>query len=78
MRAVLTYEDKGSKGICGQVIGADGAGEFCIIYTGSEMKIHESSKELLENLDNQGRLGKWFLIYDIDTYSGKTVKDVCV
>lgn len=78
MRAILTYEDTGNKRVCGQTIGADSSGEFCIIYNGDEEKIHKAAKEILDNLHNQRRLGKWLLIYDQASYSGNTVIDIDV
>ena len=34
--AVLTYHSNGSGGICGQTIGADGAGDQAVIFAGDE------------------------------------------
>ena len=34
--AVLTYHSNGSGGICGQTIGADGAGDQAVIFTGDD------------------------------------------
>ena len=78
MRAVLTYEDTGSKRIGGQTIGADGSGEFCIIYTGDEEKIHLAAKKVLADLESSHRLGKWLLVYDEEGYYGKSIVDILV
>jgi len=78
MRAILTYEDTGNKGVCGQTVGANGAGEFCIIYNGDEEKIHATAKELLQKLERDRRLGKWIMVYDQEQYGGQAVKEIDV
>ena len=76
MRAILTYENLGSKRLCGQTIGADGTGEFCIIYTGDEIKIHSAIKELLFSLEKTRQLGKYIIVWDEETYFGSPIQEI--
>ena len=64
MRAVLSYEQSGYKGICGQTVGADSSSEHCVIYTGNKEFIYEAAKELLKDLERQKRLVKYILVFD--------------
>jgi hypothetical protein len=48
--AVLTYHSNGRGGICGQVIGADGAGDQAVVFTGDDDECAAKVTEFIAKL----------------------------
>ena len=77
--AVLTYEDKGSRGICGQQVGADGSGTKAIIFEGETVDESVAAAYAyirdLESKTYPGRIIECHLVYGED-YFGQCIKKI--
>lgn len=51
---VLSYSTAGHGRACGQVIGANGAGDFCVIFTGSPDEAAETARQFVRRLEHEG------------------------
>ncbi len=77
--AVLTYEDKGSTGACGQTLGADGTGWFSVLFYGTPDDAHRAAGEYLRGLRAAGRRIKGeCVVTNEQSYSGPNVRAVVV
>ncbi len=77
---VLSYRDLGSKGIGGQQVGADGSGDYCVIFKGepidAEKAAHEYVKKYLD--PSFMRFTNITIIPMIDGYYGIPIKIIDV
>ena len=77
--AVLTYEDQGGPGACGQTIGADGCGWFSVLFYGTPDNAHRAAGEYLRTLRAAGRrIKNECVVTNEDGYSGPNVRAVAV
>lgn len=77
--AVLTYEDKGGPGACGQTLGADGRGWFSVLFYGTPDDAHRAAGEYLRTLRAAGRrIQSECVVTNEDSYSGPNVRAVVV
>lgn len=51
---ILFYESTGHNKSCGQTIGSNGSGSFCVVYYGDAEKANNDANELLNNLIKNG------------------------
>jgi len=51
---VLSYSTTGHNRPCGQTIGANGAGDFCLLITGNPQRAEVKAREYLRNLESRG------------------------
>lgn len=51
---ILYYCTKGHGRPCGQIVGSNGAGGFCRIYTGDKEAALQKARELLRDLESNG------------------------
>jgi len=77
--AVLTYEDKGGPGRCGQTIGADGRGLYSVLFYGTPDDTSRAAGEYLNSLISAGRIIKnECVVTNEDSYCGPNVRHVVV
>ena len=48
--AVLTYTDPGGHGACGNTVGADGCGDYAVLFTGSSEVAETAAREYINSL----------------------------
>ena len=51
---VLSYSTSGHNRPCGQTIGANGAGDFCLLITGDPQRAEETARQHLRNMESRG------------------------
>jgi hypothetical protein len=77
--AVLTYEDQGGTGACGQTIGADGRGWFSVLFYGTPDNAQRAAGEYLRALRASGRrIKSECVVTNEHSYSGPNVRAVVV
>jgi len=77
--AVLTYEDQGGPGACGQTIGADGRGWFSVLFYGTPDNAQRAAGEYLRALRASGRrIKSECVVTNEHSYSGPNVRAVVV
>jgi hypothetical protein len=75
---VLTYKDRGSRGVGGQQVGADGSGEYAVIFDAETSdKAAEAATEYIREIDraHPGRISEVHLVYG-EGYMGPMVKRI--
>jgi len=77
--AVLTYEDKGIRGICGQTVGADGRGTKAIIFEAETAdKAATAAYAYIREMESKcypGQISECHLVYGED-YFGMCIKKI--
>lgn len=74
---VLTYRTTGHSRPCGQTIGANGLGEYVVLFTGTPMDAELCARRYLQNLEHNGyRITEAILVTNEDAYSGKPISVV--
>ena len=76
--AVLTYKDRGYKGVGGQTVGADGSGEYAVIFDAETAeKAGEAAAKYIREIDraHPGRISEVHLVYG-EGYMGPFVKRI--
>lgn len=76
--AVLTYKDRGYRGAGGQTVGADGSGEYAVIFDAETAeKAAEAATEYIRDIDKKapGRISEVHLVYG-EGYMGPFVKRI--
>ena len=48
--AVLTYTDPGGHGACGNTVGADGCGDYAVLFMGSSEEAETAAREYINSL----------------------------
>ena len=77
--AVLVYEDQGGSGVYGQIVGADGSGQFSVLFFGSPNTAHAAARDYLRRLEASGRrITSAYVVTNEDGYSGPHVRTVVV
>jgi hypothetical protein len=74
--AVLTYKDSGHRGVGGQTVGADGSGEYAVIFDAeTSEKAAVAATEYIREIDkaHPGRISEVHLVYGAG-YMGPYVK----
>lgn len=72
---VLTYSIRGGKRPCGQTVGADGSGDYAVIYTGySNYDANQKARELLRQIEKTHILGDVILVDNIEYWSGCPIR----
>ncbi|SIT25248.1 hypothetical protein [Achromobacter sp. MFA1 R4] len=72
--AVLVYRSKGRSGVHGQTIGADGAGEFAVLYRGDEFAALVKANEEIRALEAAGHRLDFAEIIHGEGYSGPMLR----
>ena len=72
--AVLVYRSKGRSGVHGQTIGADGAGEFAVLYRGDEFAALVKANQEIRELEAAGHRLDFAAIIHGDGYSGPMLR----
>ena len=77
--AVLTYEDQGGPGACGQTIGADGRGWFSVLFYGTPDVAFKAAGEYVHALRVAGRrIKSECVVTNEGSYSGPNVRVMVV
>lgn len=71
--AVLAYTVKPSRGVCGSTIGADGSGDFAVVFLGSEEDGANAAARYVRSLEQSGKRLSNAVIMHGDIYSGRTI-----
>ncbi len=73
--AVITYYDTGTKQRCGQTMGADGSGGYCVVFLGEPEQAEEAAREYIKKIDKhaRGRIKEVHLVSALETYHGLPV-----
>jgi hypothetical protein len=75
--AVLTYRCEGSRGVSGQTMGADGAGEFAVLFEGEAYAANDAARAYLDGLRKAGyRITSATLVLREEGCSGPLVRVV--
>jgi hypothetical protein len=67
---VLSYSTAGHTKACGQVIGANGAGTFCVIFVASPEDAAEMARQHIRKLEREGHAGITALFAPNDDTAG--------
>jgi hypothetical protein len=67
---ILTYRLRACHGATGQTVGADGSGDFTIVYYGDIASAEEDAAQHLKSMD---RLIAYVLVRNESRYAGKPV-----
>ena len=51
--AVLTYTDPGGHGACGNTVGADGRGDYAVLFMGSSEVAETAAREYINSLQSR-------------------------
>lgn len=51
---ILSYSTPGHRKICGQVIGENGAGDFCVVFLGPPEQAQDAARQYIRQLEQQG------------------------
>lgn len=51
---VLSYSTAGHRRPCGQTIGANGCGDFCIVFLGDREQAETKARDYLRNMEKNG------------------------
>lgn len=71
---ILTYEIKSGEKACGQVIGADGSGEFAVVINGTAEAAGQWARDFLRKVEASGaRLGRVVFVAAEECYTGQAV-----
>lgn len=71
---VLTYNRKGRRGICGQVIGADGSGEFAYVIEGTPDEANAwATAHIRAQEENGYRFESVTIVLNEECYSGSAL-----
>jgi hypothetical protein len=74
--AVLTYSTPGHSRPCGQTSGANGAGQYAIIYYGSPEEADSKAGEHIRELERFGyKLDSVHLVLLGETFSGRSIRE---
>ena len=69
--AVLTYETDGYGGAGGQQVGADGRGEYAVIFTGNPEDAETAARDYLNKLRTSGnRIRTFTIVANYEGYYG--------
>lgn len=75
--AVLAYDTKGHPRACGQTCGADGSGEFVIIFHGTPEECNDAAYRHIRAMEANGyRFNSVINVMDGDVYSGPSIRHV--
>lgn len=76
--AILTYRNDVSGGVCGQTAGAEGGGEYAVVFIGSvldsENAAIEYTKMLLKKATKSRQICNIMIVTAIETFSGCPIK----
>lgn len=77
IQCIITYKYLGSRGICGQTVGADGKGDYAEVFISNTYEeIAEKTLERIKELQRTSRIVDLKCIYDIEGYYGSPIKIV--
>jgi len=51
---VLSYTTTGHRRVCGNTIGANGCGDFCIVFLGDREQAETKARDYLRNMEKNG------------------------
>lgn len=75
--AVLTYATTGRAGVHGMTIGADGSGEYAVLFMGNAVDAENAAREYFRRLERAGwRLMSAAIVTNEPTFCGETVRIV--
>lgn len=75
--AVLTYSTTGRAGVCGMTVGANGAGEYAVLFMGNPADAEMAAREYVRRLERAGwRLRSATIVPNEPTFGGTTVRVV--
>ena len=74
INAVITYRDNGTRRPCGQTVGADGRGDYAVLFdTETPEKADETAREYIKKLNQyeyQGRITNIVLVVAYEGFCG--------
>jgi hypothetical protein len=75
--AVLAYDTKGHNKPCGQMIGANGAGQFVVIFHGTSEQGNAAAREHIRSLERSGyRFNSCLVVDSEEGYHGPVITHV--
>ena len=77
LSAVLSYTTSGNKKACGQTVGANGAGDFCVLFFCDKDQAYKKATKLLKEMESSGhKITASIFVENDDNYAGNTIKKV--
>lgn len=76
--AVLTYTDHGCYGACGNTIGADGAGDYAVLFMGDPAASVLAAREYIAGLPAHSRVSKVCIVDAQEGYCGCPISTIVV
>lgn len=75
--AVLTYTSSGRSGVHGMTIGADGSGNFAVLFIGTSAEAENAATEYLRRLRRAGyRISAAHIVPNEQLFTGTTIRVV--
>ena len=75
--AVLTYTCQGRSGIYGATMGANGAGEWCVLFMGTPVDAENAAAEYLRRLERGGyRISAHSIVTNEPRFTGNSIRSV--
>ena len=71
--AVLTYTDPGGHGACGNTVGADGCGDYAVLFMGSSEVAETAAREYINSLQRCMRVRNICLVTAEEGWLGCTI-----
>ena len=71
--AVLTYTDPGGHGACGNTVGADGCGDYAVLFMGSSDTAVTAAREYINSLQRCIRVRNICLVTAEEGWLGCTI-----
>jgi hypothetical protein len=76
--AVLTYTDHGGYGACGNTLGADGAGDYAVLFMGEPVAAMLAARKYISEKSNRARVTNVCIVDAQEGYCGCPISTVVV
>lgn len=68
---VLTYDHTGIRGVCGQTVGADGSGQYAVVFLGDTAETTaEAARDYVKKWLQHAYIKNIRIVSALETYSG--------